>query len=74
MKASNKYLPNVSIVVIGLNEENNLHNTFKAIHNIDYPKNKYEIIYIDTGSSDRSIEIARRYTKEISQAGRKDIG
>lgn len=63
MNASNEILSNVSFVVIGLNEEKNLHNTFKAIQKIDYPKNKYEIIYIDTGSIDKSLQIAKEYTK-----------
>jgi glycosyltransferase involved in cell wall biosynthesis len=58
-------LPEVSIVVIGLNEAKNLHNTFKSINRIDYPKEKLEIIYCDTGSKDRSIDIARQYTEKI---------
>jgi len=65
MRASDKYLPNVSIVVIGLNEEKNLHNTFKEINNVDYPDDKYEIIYVDTGSTDNSVEIAKKYTNKV---------
>lgn len=59
------YYPNISIVVIGLNEEANLVNTFKAIENLNYPKEKIEILYVDSGSSDKSVEIAKRYTDKI---------
>lgn len=58
-------LPNVSIVVIGLNEEDNLDSTFNAIKSIDYPKDKYEIIYVDTNSTDRSVEIAKKHIEKV---------
>ena len=52
----------VSIVVIGYNEANNLHDTFKAINSINYPK---ELIYVDTNSIDNSVEIAKKYTNKV---------
>jgi glycosyltransferase involved in cell wall biosynthesis len=58
-------LPYVSIVVIGLNEENNLNDTFNAALAMDYPQDKTELIYVDTGSDDRSVEIARKYTDKV---------
>lgn len=58
-------LPGISVIVIGMNEEENLEATFSAINNIDYEKEKVELIYVDTGSSDNSVEIARRYTKKV---------
>lgn len=58
-------LPNVSIVVIGKNEAENLETTFNAIENIEYPKSKLEVIYVDTGSTDNSVRIARQYTDKV---------
>ena len=58
-------LPFVSIVVIGLNEEANLEDTFRAILDMDYPLNKIEVIYVDTGSHDRSVRIAREYANKV---------
>ena len=58
-------LPNVSIVVIGLNEEKNLHDTFLAIQKMNYPNDKIELIYVDSGSKDKSVEIAKRYTNKV---------
>lgn len=55
----------VSIVVIGLNVENHLENTFNSVLNINYPRNSLEIIYSDTGSTDRSVEIAKKYVDKI---------
>ncbi len=52
-------------MVIGLNEAKNLDNTFKAINELDYPAEKLELIYCDTGSSDNSVEIAKKYTNRI---------
>jgi glycosyltransferase involved in cell wall biosynthesis len=57
--------PYVSIVVIGYNEASNLNNTFSAIQNMNYPLEKIEIIYVDSDSSDGSVDIARKYTNKI---------
>lgn len=58
-------LPPVSIVVIGYNEAKNLRSTFEAIRKINYDKLKIELLYVDSGSSDNSIEIASHYTDKI---------
>lgn len=55
----------VSIVVIGYNEQTNLENTFNSILDQRYPKNMVEIIYVDSGSTDRSIEIAEKYADKV---------
>jgi glycosyltransferase involved in cell wall biosynthesis len=54
-------LPNVSIVVIGHNEAPHLEKCFSAINNMEYPRNKLELIFIDSNSTDNSIDIAKRY-------------
>ena len=58
-------LPPVSIVVIGKNEADNLDATFTAVRQIDYPAEKIESIYVDTGSTDNSVEIALKYTPSV---------
>lgn len=60
-----KRLPTVSIVIIGLNEADNLPLTFDAIHNQNYPSELIEVIYVDTGSTDDSINIAKKYTNKV---------
>lgn len=58
-------LPHISIVAIGYNEAKNLDKTFQAIENMNYPQELIEKIYVDSGSSDDSVEIARRYTDKV---------
>lgn len=57
--------PNISIVVIGFNEAENLERTFTALKNMNYPAEKLEFIYADSGSADNSVEIAKRYTDKV---------
>jgi glycosyltransferase involved in cell wall biosynthesis len=57
--------PNVSIVIIGYNEAENLPKTFQAISQMHYPPTKLETIYVDSGSKDNSVEIARQYVDKV---------
>lgn len=54
----------ISICIIAKNEENHLEPFLSSIqkHFQDYP---YEIIFVDTGSSDNSLAIAAKYTNKI---------
>jgi glycosyltransferase involved in cell wall biosynthesis len=58
-------LPAISIIVIGKNEAANLHNTFSAIKSLDYPGELIELIYVDSGSKDNSVEIAEKYCNKV---------
>lgn len=58
-------LPFVSVVVIGLNEEENLQACMQSILDSDYPGDKIELIYVDSGSKDNSIIIAQRFTNKV---------
>lgn len=50
----------ISVCIIGKNEEENLDKCLKSIQNI-----ADEIIYLDTGSTDKSIEIADKYKAKV---------
>lgn len=50
----------ISVCIIGKNEEENLDRCLKSIQNI-----ADEIIYLDTGSKDKSIEIAKKYKATV---------
>lgn len=58
-------LPEISVVVIGLNEADNLDKTFSAIKQMNYPAGKIELIYVDSGSVDESVDIARKYAGKV---------
>lgn len=48
----------VSIVVIGRNEGERLAACLESIHRIHHPDFRYEIIYVDSDSTDRSVAVA----------------
>lgn len=56
-----KKLPSISIVIPVYNSEKFLPLCLSSIEKQDYPKNKIEIIVIDGGSKDKTIEIARKF-------------
>ncbi len=56
--------PFVSIVVPAFNEEAGIADTIESLLEIDYPKNKLEIIVVNDGSKDRTSEIAGKYAAE----------
>ena len=47
-----KKFPFVSVVVPAYNEEKNIASTLKSLAELDYPKNKIEIIVVNDGSTD----------------------
>ncbi len=56
--------PFISIVIITQNEEKNIKDCLDSIMAIDYPKERYEIIIVDS-SSDKTAEIANKYSVKI---------
>jgi cellulose synthase/poly-beta-1,6-N-acetylglucosamine synthase-like glycosyltransferase len=51
--------PFVSFVIPARNEEENIEKCMLAILNLDYAKDRYEVIVADGGSEDRTAEVAR---------------
>jgi cellulose synthase/poly-beta-1,6-N-acetylglucosamine synthase-like glycosyltransferase len=58
---SSEKLPIVSILVPVKNEEKVVGRLLGALLNLDYPSQKVEIILIDDGSTDKTIEICKEY-------------
>lgn len=53
--------PFVSFVIPCLNAERTLDFCLDSIFKVDYPKNKYEVIVVDNGSTDGTSGIVKRY-------------
>jgi glycosyltransferase involved in cell wall biosynthesis len=49
----------VSIIVPAYNEERYIQDCLKSLIALDYPKESYEIIVVDNGSSDNTVELAK---------------
>ena len=50
----------LSVCIIGKNEEKNIEKCLSSLAPYDF-----EIIYVDTGSTDRTVELAAKYTDKI---------
>jgi glycosyltransferase involved in cell wall biosynthesis len=55
--------PKIGVVIIGVNAQKFIPGCIESVLNSDYPENQMEIVYVDGGSSDQSIEIASNYPK-----------
>jgi len=66
--------PFVTIIIPCLNEENYIKQCLNSIFCLDYPKNKLEIIVIDNGSTDRTLDILSEYSNVIVDHWGGNIG
>ncbi|SHH17777.1 Glycosyltransferase, catalytic subunit of cellulose synthase and poly-beta-1,6-N-acetylglucosamine synthase [Fibrobacter sp. UWH9] len=62
--ASDGELPTVSILISAYNEEAVIERKIQNILEIDYPKEKLEVLIGDDGSADRTAEIVARYADQ----------
>lgn len=60
--SSNTAIPDefVSIIIPFRNEEENILHTLKSLENQNYPEDKFEVIFIDDDSTDKSLEILEK--------------
>src|SRR3989338_7155257 len=59
--AHESYTPNVSIIVPAYNEQANIGKCLGSIAQLDYPKEKVEVIVVDDGSTDNTVQITKDY-------------
>jgi glycosyltransferase involved in cell wall biosynthesis len=66
---ANQESPFVSVIIAAYNAGNTLGICLQALENQIYPKDRYETIVVDDGSSDTTVDIARQYKARVfSQA------
>lgn len=57
--------PRVSVIVLGYNEQRYLDNCLAAVLDQDYPRDQYEVLFVDNGSSDGSLEWVQERFPEV---------
>ena len=57
--------PFISIIIVTKNEETYINNCLISIFNLNYPLDKFEVIVIDGNSSDRTIDIVKKFPVNI---------
>lgn len=57
-------LPFVSIIVPVRNASRTIKTTFDYLMRVDYPRDRWELIFADGGSSDNTVEVIKDYQKE----------
>jgi len=60
-----KYFPRVSVIIPAYNEGEQVAKTIESALSLDYPKDKLEIIAVNHGSSDNTLDVIRRYKGKI---------
>jgi hyaluronan synthase len=63
------YTPTVTFGVPSKNEAENIYETVMRIADIDYPKDKFDIIVINDGSTDNTLEEMQRAAKHAGDKG-----
>ena len=59
-----KKYPGVTIIIPAFNEEKTLAGTVDSVLNLDYPKDKLNIIIVDDGSTDKTFEVGKKYAEQ----------
>lgn len=58
------YEPNVTILIAAYNEENSIESTLKNKLDLNYPKEKLEVIVISDGSTDKTDSLVKKYKNQ----------
>lgn len=61
---SDNYLPSVSMIIAAYNEEKVIADKIKNTLDLDYPKEKLEIIVFSDSSTDQTDDVAQKYEKD----------
>lgn len=55
------HFPSVTVIVPAFNEEKTVGATIKSLLRLDYPKNKLQLILVDDGSTDETLQVFNKF-------------
>lgn len=67
-------LPKLSVIIPTYNEERRIEHTLRSISYQTLPREDYEILVVDGGSTDRTVEVASKYADVVIQQKSKGVG
>lgn len=53
--------PRVSIIIITFNSADSVEGCLSSVFKVNYPRDKYEVIVVDSGSTDGTLEIVKKF-------------
>ncbi len=62
-----KKTPKITLVMPAYNEADHLEESVNSVMKLDYPKNKVQVIIVDDGSTDNTLDIAKALSKKYKR-------
>ncbi|MFB6158419.1 MAG: glycosyltransferase family 2 protein [Candidatus Nanohalobium sp.] len=66
--------PSLSLIIPAYNEEDTIEMAVESALSVNYPDDKYEVIVVDDGSTDGTLEKARQYQDEVTVLTKENGG
>ncbi len=74
LSTSLEKLPFVSIAMITFNKKSTIEQCLASLFNLDYPRSKYEVVVVDGGSTDGTLQFLRKFPVSIVMEAGKSRG
>ena len=65
MDVERDFPPKVSLIITTFNNERTIDECLKSVFEMDYPRDKLEVIVVDGGSGDSTVQIAEKYPAKV---------
>lgn len=73
-RQKSSFFPSVVVIVPCWNEETTVSGTLKSLLELDYPKDKLQIIAVDDGSTDNTLKILNTFKSQITVISKENGG
>ena len=64
----------LSVVIAALNSENTISQTLSSLYSNNLSSREFEVVVVDNGSTDRTVEVAKRYPVKIFSCAKRGQG